>query len=134
MPRPLWNPQQNRWTLLFALLMPFLAAATHSQPTDANAISGPKSAVDQKQQEPAPPPAIEQKAENTPAAIPDQLLQAEIEAKTKKLYQLCAELRTEVAKTYKESLSLTVMKKAEEIEKLARNLKVLMNKEAVANN
>ena len=43
-----------------------------------------------------------------------------------------AELRAEVAKTYKESLSLTVLKKAQEIEKLARSLKVRMNQEAAA--
>jgi hypothetical protein len=41
-------------------------------------------------------------------------------------------LRAEVAKTYKESLSLTVLKKAEEVEKLARSLKALMNQEAAA--
>jgi hypothetical protein len=134
MARHLWNPLQNRWTLLFALLMSVLAATAHSQSTDADAISGPKRDADQKLQESTPPPAIEQKTENTPAATPEQLLQADIEAKTKKLYQLCAELRAEVAKTYKESLSLTVLKKAEEIEKLAKSLKVLMNKEAVTNN
>ena len=58
--------------------------------------------------------------------------QAEIEANTKKLYQLSAELRAEVAKTYKESLSLTVLKKAQEVEKLAKILKAEMNQEAAA--
>jgi hypothetical protein len=37
-----------------------------------------------------------------------------------------------VAKTYKESLSLTVLKKAQEIEKLAKSLKAEMNQEAAA--
>ncbi len=39
--------------------------------------------------------------------------QAKIEADTKKLYQLSAELRAEVAKTYKESLSVRVLEKAQ---------------------
>ena len=58
--------------------------------------------------------------------------QAQIEADTKKLFQLSAELRAEVGKTYKESLSLTVLKKAEQVEKLAKSLKVEMNQEAAA--
>jgi len=55
-----------------------------------------------------------------------------IEADTKRLYQLALELRTEVGKTYKQSLSLAVLKKAEELEKLARSLKSEMDHEASA--
>ncbi len=62
----------------------------------------------------------------------EEARQAQIEADTKKLYVLSVDLRAEVAKTYKESLSLTVLKKAEEVEKLARSLKILMNQEAAA--
>jgi hypothetical protein len=65
-------------------------------------------------------------------ATPEEMRQAQIEADTKTLYQLSAELRAEVAKTYKESLSIAVLKKAEEIEKLARSLKALMSQEAAA--
>ena len=63
---------------------------------------------------------------------PEEIRQDQIKADTKKLLQLSAELRAEVAKTYKESLSLSVLKKAEEIEKLAKSLKSLMNQEAAA--
>ena len=72
------------------------------------------------------------KAEDSPALTPQQQRQAQIEADTKKLYQLSAELRAEVAKTYKESLSLTVLKKAQQVETLAKNLKNLMTQEAAA--
>jgi hypothetical protein len=58
--------------------------------------------------------------------------QAQIEADTKKLYQLSAELRAEVAKTYKESLSVTVLKKAQELEKLAKSLKAEINQQVAA--
>lgn len=57
--------------------------------------------------------------------------QAQIEADTKRLLQLATELRAEVGRTYKESLSLAVIKKAEEVEKLATSLKNRMSKEAV---
>ncbi|WP_348262913.1 hypothetical protein P8935_24375 [Telmatobacter sp. DSM 110680] len=60
----------------------------------------------------------------------EEMRQAQIEDDTKRLYQLSAELRAEVAKTYKESLSIQVLKKAEEIEKLSRSLKALLNQEA----
>jgi len=76
------------------------------------------------------PPAANQKAEDSTPASPEQSRQSQIEADTKKLLQLSAELRAEVAKTYKESLSLTVLKKAEEVEVLAKSLKILLSKEA----
>ena len=66
----------------------------------------------------------------TGPSMPEDVHQARIKADTKKLYQLSLELRTEVGKTYKESLSLTVLKKAEELEKLAKVLKSEMNREA----
>ena len=62
----------------------------------------------------------------------ENLREAQIKADTQKLYQLSAELREEVGKTYKESLSLAVLKKAQEVEKLARSLKELMNEDAAA--
>ena len=46
---------------------------------------------------------------------------------------MSSELRAEVAKTYKESLSVTVLKKAEEVETLAKSLRLLMSKEAATN-
>ena len=79
--------------------------------------------------QPATEPA---KAELSPPGTPEELRQAQIEADTKKLYQLSAELRAEVAKTYKESLSVTVLKKAQELEKLAKSLKAEMNQQVAA--
>ena len=71
---------------------------------------------------PQPQPAI--------VLLPEETREAQIEAQTKELYRLSAELRAEVAKTYKDTLSLTVLKKAEQIEKLAKNLRALMTAEA----
>ena len=52
--------------------------------------------------------------------------QAKIVADTDKLYQLIQELKVEVAKSSKDTLSLSVIKKAAEIEKLAKSLKERM--------
>lgn len=45
---------------------------------------------------------------------------------TQKLYTLAGQLKTEVAKTNKDILSIDVIKKAEEIEKLAKSVKEKM--------
>ena len=66
------------------------------------------------------------------SAVGSELQQRRIEADTRKLYQLALELRTEVGKTYKQSLSLAVLKKAGELEKLAKRLKSEMDHEATA--
>jgi hypothetical protein len=49
--------------------------------------------------------------------------QAQIIADTQKLVKLSQELKAEVAKSNKDTLSLAVIKKAEEVEKLAKTLK-----------
>ncbi len=54
--------------------------------------------------------------------------QAQIIADTQKLLKLSQELKAEVAKSNKDTLSLTVIKKAEEVEKLAKTLKDELSK------
>jgi hypothetical protein len=63
----------------------------------------------------------------TPAPVTDPH-QAQILADTQKLLKLSQELKAEVAKTNKDTLSVTVIKKAEEVEKLAKTLKEEMSK------
>ena len=63
---------------------------------------------------------------------PDELRHAQLAADTKRLYQLAIELRAEVAKTNKDTLSLTVVNKTEEVEKLAKSLKTRMAAEAAS--
>ena len=86
----------------------------------------------EKDGSPSHPSSQDAAVEVTHQLSAEETRQAQIEADTQELYVLSAELRTEVAKTYKESLSLAVLKKAEEVEKLARSLKILMNQEAAA--
>ena len=123
----------HRWFLAVvigsALVLPAHSQSSAAAPS-APLKSQPKVGQDtpQTSRPSSPPPTTEA----SPQATPEELRQAQIEQETKNLYQLSAELRAEVAKTYKESLSLTVLKKAEEVEKLARSLKELMNQEAAA--
>ena len=52
--------------------------------------------------------------------------QKQLVADTEKLFQLAQQLRDEVAKSNKDQLSVPVVKKSEEIEKLARSVKERM--------
>jgi hypothetical protein len=70
------------------------------------------------------PPSVQTDAKKA-AATPRQ---AQIIADTQKLVKLSEELKAEVAKSSKDTLSLTVIKKAEEVEKLAKTLKEELNK------
>jgi len=98
------------------------------------------------QTSPAPPqsdanaPATSAPAKtDTSAAKPDSAAaqpmtpaeerQAQLVADTNRLYQLAQELQAEVAKSNKNTLSLAVVKKAAEVEKLAKSLKERMRHE-----
>jgi hypothetical protein len=131
------HPRKSKlayWLLLPVVLAYAFALPVHSQAAGATSSvpSEPKPQAGKDAPQSSHPASLDPTTEASPAASPEEQREAQIEADTKKLYQLSAELRAEVAKTYKESLSLTVLKKAEEIEKLARSLKVLMNQEAAA--
>lgn len=77
-------------------------------------------------------PAADQKAVTDPAGKPAKAMtpaearQAQLLADTERLYQLTQELKDEVNKSNKDTLSIPVIKKAEEVEKLARSLKERM--------
>ncbi len=75
---------------------------------------------------PAPPPAPAEAKPTDAASTRDAERQAKIKADTDKLCQLIQELKDEVAKSNKDTLSVAVVKKAAEIEKLAKSLKERM--------
>ena len=66
------------------------------------------------------------------SAPPEELRETQIDTETRKLHLLAAELRAEVAKTYKKSISVIALKKAAEVEKLAKSLKQEMKEAAAA--
>jgi ABC-type Fe3+-hydroxamate transport system substrate-binding protein len=87
----------------------------------ARATPSPSTASDAKKTSDSTPPT-------TQAVVVTDPKQAQIIADSQKLLKLSQELKAEVAKSNKDTLSLTVIKKAEEVEKLAKTLKDEMNK------
>lgn len=64
----------------------------------------------------------EQASPKTPLT-PEEKRREDLRADTEKLYQLTKELQAEVAKSNKDTLSVSVIKKAQEIERLAKSIK-----------
>jgi hypothetical protein len=109
---------KNRRTFLGGLLTAGLATRLTG---DLAAGQNPKATQDQKTGPDATP-------ENPLAASADKRMleenQKDIKKKVEKLYDLAAELKAEVEKTDSSKvLSLNLVRKAEEIEKLARDIK-----------
>lgn len=69
-------------------------------------------------------PAADQKGSQQKAALtPAEQKRADLLADTERLYQLTQELKAEVAKSNKDTLSVSVVKKAQEVERLAKSIK-----------
>lgn len=131
MARTFTNPRLTRSSILLLFSTVLFVVPMHSQHRAADPVlaeSGVQAAPVNQESNRLPTP--DPKPQVSSPGTPEEIRHARIEADTKRLFQLSAELRAEVAKTYKESLSLSVLKKAEEIEKLARSLKALMSQEA----
>jgi len=54
---------------------------------------------------------------------PAEKRKADLQADTERLYKLTQELKTEVEKSNKDTLSVSVVKKAQEVERLAKSIK-----------
>lgn len=85
--------------------------------------------IAQQEREPAKTPEgksadakTEQVAPKAPLT-PEEKRREDLRADTEKLYQLTKELQVEVAKSNKDTLSVSVIKKAQEIERLAKSIK-----------
>jgi hypothetical protein len=75
------------------------------------------------QQKPAPEDAGRRRLEVEMAKKANQERQADLKRDTEKLLKLATELKAYVDKTNEDTLSVNVVKKAEEIEKLAHSVK-----------
>ncbi len=104
-----------------------LAAAALAAPAQHNGPEPPQginSGLDGDRDRNGPgisPQMQEQQAERRNSDRQRQLI-----ADTEKLFQLAGQLRDEVSKSNKEQLSIPVIKKSEEIEKLAKSVKERM--------
>lgn len=121
-----------RYRLFAALLVMIVSGGATGQTTgdskqqgnEAGAVSAQKSVTSQK-----PVDGAAQKDAKDAPKSPEEERQAQLVADTDKLYQLAQELKVEVAKSNKDTLSISVIKKATEVEKLAKSLKERMRKE-----
>ena len=95
-------------------------------PKPQSAQPNDKKAPDAK---PSDPKAADAKTADAPSTPPPvDPAQAQLIADTEKLLKLSQELKEEIAKSNRDTLSLAVIKKADEVEKLAKSLKERMNK------
>jgi len=104
--------------LLLAVLLCGVATPPHPQSQTQPATNPSAPPPDNPQAKPSDP-----KSSPSKPLTPAEQRQAQLEADTARLYQLTQELKAEVAKSNKDTLSVSVIKKAEEIEKLAKSLK-----------
>ena len=130
------GPNRIHWVLLLAIAASFFCGAATAQQGSASApaqSAAPASSDAPKQDPPAKPePPKDQKpaaAADAKPMTPEEARQAQIVADTNKLFELAQELQAEVAKSSKNTLSLAVVKKAAEVEKLAKSLKERMKPE-----
>ncbi len=110
------NPHLHDWIVLTLVL------ASVTIPLGAQAGAGAKPAAQPAMS--ASPSTGGQSTFDIPAhpLSGKEQREAQIAADTAKLYQLAQELKVELDKSTKDTLSLTVIKKAAEIEKLAHSL------------
>lgn len=124
------NPARDVLAVLL-LLAPFAISLPAQSPQEAQP-SG-QTATQSPHPTPAPDEKVNDAANSKPATdqamSPEDARQAQFVADSQKLYQLAQELKAEVAKSDKNTLSIAVTKKAEEIEKLAKSMKERMRKE-----
>jgi hypothetical protein len=107
--------------LLLALVLPSSYGQTSGEPQNFPVKRPPMSG-----QEPSPEDENAAKQAKEMAKKANEERQAQLKRDTDKLFQLSTELKQYVDKTNENVLSLDVIKKAEEIEKLAHSVKVKM--------
>jgi hypothetical protein len=100
------------------LLLPLLAVPKFSSAQHRGQLPPDRTPVPEDQQI--------TRAEQEMAKKANQQRQADLKRDTEKLFELATELKQYVDKTNADVLSLEVLKKAEEIEKLAHNVKERM--------
>lgn len=115
----------ERWTLRFKsllrLTLVFLLAGVLPSASQSNPLQFPQ--VPPLQQKPGREDEPRIRMEKDMAKKANQARQADLKRDTEKLLKLATELKESVDKTNEGTLSVDVVKKAEEIEKLAHSVK-----------
>lgn len=124
------NPFPKSWLSTFLWLAVFafgaISLAAAQEPAQDSAAQAPASQAPAAAQTPASAaaPATAEAAADTPKpAIPQTPQQKQLADDTAKLLALANELKAELDKSNKDTLSLGVIKKAEQVEKLAHKVR-----------
>ncbi len=117
------SKMRNSGGLFLALLLSTGMAAGQATPTQEKTPDQQSAPT----QTGSPAPAAAQPAAKE--SPKEEQRQAKLLADTNHLYELVQQLKAEVAKSSKDTLSLEVVKKAAEVEKLAKSLKERMRSE-----
>ncbi len=107
--------------LLVAMLLPGIALAQSTRPIPSDPSQDRNLSAEEGGKDPS-----RQKLERDMAKHANQEREAALKRDSDKLFQLATELKAYVDKTNEHVLSLDVIKKAEEIEKLAHSVKEKM--------
>jgi hypothetical protein len=125
-----WRPFRATFSCALSMAL-FIGIAAGQTGKDTAPQAGVTSATDAQKSDQSGKMA-EGTAQKDVKAAPmsaEEQQQAQLVADTNKLYQLAQELKVEVAKSNKDTLSISVIKKATEVEKLAKSLKERMRKQ-----
>jgi hypothetical protein len=113
--------RSTRIHAVLALWLVFgLNAGSQTQQSNASTTATNQTAASTNQKDSGTPP---QTQAGNKTLSPAEQKRAELLADTEKLYQLTQELKAEVAKSNKDTLSVSVVKKAQEVERLAKSIK-----------
>ena len=113
-----------RWGLtamVLSLAFSFMAEGQTPQGNNSSNAAAAKQAPANANQKTSPAETTTQPANAN--LSPAERRRAELLADTERLYQLTQELKAEVAKSNKDTLSVSVVKKAQEVERLAKSIK-----------
>jgi type VI protein secretion system component VasF len=107
-------------TVMALWLVLGLSASSQTQQSNANTAGTNKTPAGTGQKDSGVPP---QTQPGNKTLSPAEQKRADLIADAEKLYQLTQELKAEVAKSNKDTLSVSVVKKAQEVERLAKSIK-----------
>lgn len=118
--------RQNRHTVILMLLLAFAMTSSARSASPSTVISQDTASPTQALDTTKPESTLDMKSAKL---SPADARKAQILEDTNRLYRMAEELKAEVAKSSKDILSVAVVKKADEIEKLAKSLKQRMRGE-----
>jgi hypothetical protein len=115
--------KSHRFRIVLTRTVLILCSALTLCLSAASAQQGSPGSTDKSGEAGNPKPAGTQSDSAKTPLTAEEKKHADLLADTEKLYKLTQELKAEVAKSNKDTLSVSVVKKAQEVERLAKSIK-----------